>query len=80
MPSDDFTRFQETPYHADGTLLTDDEITAIRNAAVNGTAEEEELLTLSETIGEKVASALRKADIFKDSFDKALDQLLGADA
>ncbi|OQA88817.1 MAG: putative outer membrane protein pmp6 precursor [Lentisphaerae bacterium ADurb.Bin242] len=78
-PSDDFTRFEETPYHSDGTPLTDEELELIRDAAVKGVAEEE-LLTLNETIGEKVLSALRSADIFKDSFDKALDQLLGADA
>jgi len=78
--SDDFTRFEETPYHSDGTPLTEDELELIRNAAVKGSVEEETIPTLSETIGEKVLSALRSADIFKDSFDKALDQLLGVDA
>ncbi len=78
--SDDFTRFEETPYHSDGTPLTEDELELIRSAAVKGTVEEEAIPTLSESIGEKVLSALRSADIFKDSFDKALDQLLGVDA
>ena len=80
MVEDDFSEFIEAPYHAeDGVPLTEEELNQIRNAAVTGERPEDSL-NLSETVHQKVASALRSADLFKDSFDKALDTLLGLDA
>lgn len=77
---DDFSEFIEAPYHAeDGVPLTEEELNQIRNAAVTGERPEDSL-NLSETVHQKVASALRSAELFKDSFDKALDTLLGLDA
>ena len=80
MVEDDFSEFIEAPYHSgDGVPLTEEELNQIRNAAVTGERPEDSL-NLSETVHQKVASALRSADLFKDSFDKALDTLLGLDA
>ena len=76
---EEFQEFLETPYHAeDGIPLTDAEMRAIRNVVMTGNHAEE--LEVSEGIGQQIASAMRKAEIFKDDFDKALDQLLGVDA
>ena len=59
--------------------MRQEELDAIRTAAVTGT-KPEETLNLEESVHEQVASSLRSADLFKDSFDKALDKLLGLDA
>ena len=76
---EEFEEFSENPYYEDGTPLSQEELDAIRTAAVTGT-KPEETLNLEESVHEQVASSLRSADLFKDSFDKALDKLLGLDA
>ena len=76
----DFGDFQETPYHAeDGTPLNQTELNAIRSAAITGRLPEDSV-HLDDAVHSQVASSLRSAELFKDSFDKALDALLGLDA
>jgi len=77
---EDFGEFQEAPYSAeDGTPLSQEELNAIRNAAVTGRVPDDSV-HLDEAVHEKVAASLRRSELFKDSFDKALDTLLGLDA
>jgi hypothetical protein len=78
--TEDFGEFQEAPYRADdGTPLSQEELNAIRNAAVTGRVPDDSV-HLDEAVHEKVAASLRSSELFKDSFDKALDTLLGLDA
>jgi len=78
--TEDFGEFQEAPYRADdGTPLSQEELNAIRNAAVTGRVPSDSV-HLDEAVHEKVAASLRNSELFKDSFDKALDALLGLDA
>ena len=77
---EEFEEFEEAPYHAeDGTPLDQEELNAIRTAAVTG-HRPEDTLHLDDEVDSQVASSLRSAELFKDSFDKALDALLGFDA
>ncbi len=77
---EDFGEFQEAPYSAeDGTPLSQEELNAIRNAAVTGRMPDDSV-HLDEAVHEKVAASLRSSELFKDRFDKALDALLGLDA
>ena len=78
--AEDFGEFQEAPYRADdGTPLSQEELNAIRNAAVSGRLPADSV-HLDEAVHAKVANSLRSSELFKDSFDKALDALLGLDA
>ena len=75
-----FEEFQEAPYRAeDGTPLSQEEMNAIRTAALTGRMPAESI-HLNDAVHEQVASTLRSAEPFKDSFDRALDALLGLDA
>ena len=73
--SDDFTRYRMTPYLSDGTPLIPEELESMNPEA---TASEEKDITFTSLIDleEKVMSYLRRAEIFKDGFDKALDSFL----
>jgi len=74
---EDFQEFVEEPYYENGTPLTAEELNQIRQAAVTGSIPEESV-TLQADVDQDVASALKKADLFKDSLDWALDSLLSA--
>ncbi len=72
--SDDFTRYTTTPYFSDGTPLIPEELESMNSEttapATDGSFD------LPEGLEEKVISYLGRAEIFKNDFDKALDQLL----
>ena len=72
--SDDFTRYSTTPYLSDGTPLIPEELQPM-NSETTAPASDG-AFDLPEGLEEKVISYLGRADIFKNDFDKALDQLL----
>ena len=74
---EDFPEFVEEPYYENGTPLTAEELNQIRQAALTGSIPEESVALQAE-VDQDVASALKKADVFKDSLDWALDSLLEA--
>ena len=71
--SDDFTRYSTTPYLSDGTPLIPEELESMNPET---TAPTEKAFTFPVGLEEKVMSYLRRAEIFKDDFDKALDSFL----
>ena len=71
--SDDFTRYTTTPYLSDGTPLIPEELESM-NPEI--TAPAEAVFTFPAELEEKVMSYLRRAEIFKDDYDKALDSFL----
>ncbi len=71
--SDDFTRYTTTPYLSDGTPLIPAELESMNPET---TAPAEEVFTFPADLEEKVMSYLRRAEIFKDDYDKALDSFL----
>ena len=71
--SDDFTRYTTTPYLSDGTPLIPEELESMNSET---TAPAEEDFTFPTDLEAKVMSYLRRAEIFKDDFDKALDSFL----
>ena len=71
--SDDFTRYTTTPYLSDGTPLIPAELESMNPKT---TAPAEEVFTFPADLEEKVMSYLRRAEIFKDDYDKALDSFL----
>ena len=71
--SDDFTRYTTTPYLSDGTPLIPEELESMNPET---TAPAEDVFTFPAELEEKVMSYLRRAEIFKDDYDKALDSFL----
>ena len=71
--SDDFTRYTTTPYLSDGTPLIPEELESM-NPEI--TAPAEAVFTFPAELEEKVMSYLRRVEIFKDDYDKALDSFL----
>ncbi|HCG51051.1 MAG TPA: hypothetical protein DE060_17825, partial [Lentisphaeria bacterium] len=76
--SDDFTRYTTTPYLSDGTPLIPAELESM-NSETTAPATEGSF-ELPEGLEEKLVSYLGRAEIFKNDFDKALDQLLAVNA
>lgn len=76
--SDDFTRYTTTPYLSDGTPLIPAELESM-NSETTASATEGSF-ELPEGLEEKLVSYLGRAEIFKNDFDKALDQLLAVNA
>ena len=76
--SDDFTRYTTTPYLSDGTPLIPEELESM-NSETTAPATEGSF-ELPEGLEEKLVSYLGRAEIFKNDFDKALDQLLAVNA
>ena len=76
--SDDFTRYTTTPYLSDGTPLIPAELESM-NSETTAPATEGSF-DLPEGLEEKLVSYLGRAEIFKNDFDKALDQLLAVNA
>ena len=72
--SDDFTRYSTTPYLSDGTPLIPEELESMNPETA--APENEGSFDLPEGLEAKVMSYLGRAEIFKNDFDKALDQLL----
>ncbi|MBQ9338435.1 MAG: DUF4347 domain-containing protein [Lentisphaeria bacterium] len=78
---EDFDGFQEAPYRADdGSPLSPEEQEDLRKSITLNRRLPEDTLNLSDAVHQQVASSLRSAELFKDSFDKALETLLGQDA
>ena len=78
---ENFNEFQEAPYRAqDGSPLSPEEQADLLKSITLNRRLPEDSLNLSEAVHEQVASSLRSAELFKDSFDKALESLLGQDA
>jgi hypothetical protein len=79
VSEEEFDEFVEEPVYEDGTPLSAAELEQLRKMTLrNGVPEES--VALTEEIDENVVSLLESSDLFKDSFDKALDQLLGIKA
>ena len=76
--SDDFTRYTTTPYLSDGTPLIPAKLESM-NSETTAPATEGSF-ELPEGLEEKLVSYLGRAEIFKNDFDKALDQLLAVNA
>ena len=79
VSEEEFDEFVEEPVYEDGTPLSAEELEQLRKMTLrNGVPEES--VALTEEAEENVVSLLENSDLFKDSFDKALDQLLGIKA